>query len=147
MSYFEPETIGYDIPEGTCTNSEHRLLLVQQAVRENIAFIEDGEIFVDFGEDEYDDDDKTDPPKLRCVECNKTWPLVDKGKPKPDFDEACGGTGILLIDIEEWADEEDEGCTVICNRTVVQRCDECGIFDTDEDAAKALQALIYAQNK
>ena len=57
---------------------------------------------------------------------------------KPEVDPSCNGTGILLIDVPGDSIHE-------YGMTVVQRCDECGIHATDEDAAKALQILIYKQ--
>lgn len=140
-TYMEPEHIGYAVPTDLCSCEDQRLLLVQQAVRENEAWIEDGEILVDFSGDDYDDDDEdATHPALRCSACGRTWLLgVEPPKPKPAWDAACNGTGILLID------EPGDSMTEY-GMTVVQRCDECATFATDEDAAKALQQIIYTSD-
>jgi hypothetical protein len=70
----DPEPTGYKAPTEGINCCEHQeLFIVQPAIRENAAWIEDGVIVADFGEDHWDDGEGA--TTLRCASCGAKWNL------------------------------------------------------------------------
>jgi len=70
-----------------------------------------------------------------CTNCNRRSTKLVKGR------EVCANCG---QEKPECAPCNDTGI-LIMNDTEIQRCDDCQIYATDEDAAEAVQAMLYAR--